>query len=44
VRHRSEVVEFRLEQHLQAFKDRLGLVVLGTTIERGSRAATQIRG
>ncbi|HUQ14494.1 MAG TPA: hypothetical protein VM094_00425 [Gemmatimonadales bacterium] len=28
VRHRSEVVEFRLEQHPEALKDRLGLVGL----------------
>jgi integrase len=26
VRHRSEVVEFRVEQHLEALKDRLGNV------------------
>jgi hypothetical protein len=38
VRHRSEVVEFRLEQHLEALKDRLGLVGFGTTIDTTERA------
>jgi hypothetical protein len=31
VRHRSEVVEFRVEQHLEVLKDRLGMVGFGTT-------------
>ena len=38
VRHRSEVVEFRIEQHLEALKDRLGRVGFVTrnfTAERG---------
>jgi hypothetical protein len=38
VRHRSDVVEFRLEQHLEALKDRLGLVGFGTTIDMTERA------
>jgi hypothetical protein len=32
VRHRSEVVEYRIEQHLEALKGRLGGEVFGTTI------------
>jgi hypothetical protein len=32
VRHRSEVVEYRLEQHAEALKDRLGALGFGTTI------------
>jgi hypothetical protein len=31
IRHRSEVVEFRVEQHLEALKDRLGILRFGTT-------------
>ena len=38
VRHRSEVVAFRLEQHLEALKDRLGLVGFGTTIGTTEKA------
>ena len=38
VRHRSEVVEFRLEQHLEALKDRLGRVGFGTTNDTTGRA------
>ena len=49
VRHRSEVVEFRLEQHLEALKDRLGRVAptaqtsanrpgFGTTNDTAGRA------
>jgi hypothetical protein len=38
VRHRSQVVEFRLEQQLEALKDRLGLVGFGTTIDTAGRA------
>jgi hypothetical protein len=38
VRHRSEVVEFRIEQYLEALKDRLGLVGFGTTIDTTERA------
>jgi hypothetical protein len=30
IRHRSEVVEFRIEQHLEALKDRLGILRSGT--------------
>jgi hypothetical protein len=30
-RHRSEVVEFRVEQHLEALKDQLGMLAFGTT-------------
>jgi hypothetical protein len=41
VRHRSEVVEFRLEQHLEALKDRLGLVGFGTTIDTTERAGEE---
>jgi hypothetical protein len=29
--HRSDVVEFRVVQHLEAFKDRLGMIGFGTT-------------
>lgn len=38
IRHRSEVVEFRIEQHLEALKDRLGrvgFVTRNVTAERG---------
>jgi hypothetical protein len=38
VRHRSEVVEYRLEQHLEALKDRLGqvgFVTRNVTAEQG---------
>ncbi len=38
VRHRSDVVEYRLEQHLEALKDRLGLVGFGTTNDTAGRA------
>jgi hypothetical protein len=41
VRHRSEVVEFRLEQHLEALKDRLGLVGFGTTNDTTERAGAR---
>ena len=41
VRHRSEVVEFRLEQHLEALKDRLGLVGFGTTNDTTERAVAR---
>jgi integrase len=30
VRHRSEVAEFRVEQHLEAVKNRLGMLRFGT--------------
>ena len=37
VRHRSEVVEFRIEQHLEALKDRLGNVGFVTrNVTRGA--------
>jgi integrase len=38
VRHRSEVVEFRLEQHLEALKDRLGQVGFVTRNVTAERA------
>ena len=38
VRHRCEVVEFRLEQHLEALNDRLGLVGFDTTNDTAGRA------
>jgi hypothetical protein len=31
IRHRSDVVELRVEQHLEALKDRLGVLRFGTT-------------
>lgn len=38
IQHRSEVVEYRLEQHLEAPKDRFGLVGFGTTNDTTERA------
>ena len=38
VRHRSEVVEYRIEQHLEALKDRLGRAGFGTTNDTARRA------
>ena len=36
VRHRSEVVEYRVEQHLEALKDRLGAMGFVTrSVTRG---------
>jgi hypothetical protein len=37
VRHRSAVVEYRIEQHLEALKDRLGGVGFGTTNDTARR-------
>ena len=41
VRHRSEVVEFRLEQHLEALKDRLGKVGFVTRNITAARAGAE---
>jgi hypothetical protein len=41
VRHRSEVVEFRLEQHLEALKDRLGKVGFVTRNVTAERAGDE---
>ena len=43
IRHRSEVVEFRIEQHLEALKDRLGRVGFGTTIETAGGRGPETR-
>jgi len=37
-RHRSEVVEYRIEQHQEALKDRLGFLGSGTTKDTTGRA------
>lgn len=43
VRHRSEVVEFRVEQHAAALKDRLGVLRSGTTNDttKATKAETE---
>ena len=38
IRHRSEVVEFRVEQHLEALKDRLGVLRFGTANDTTEQA------
>ena len=43
VRHRSGVVEYRIEQHLEALKDRLGAVGFGTTNDTASRAGEETK-
>ena len=43
VRHRSEAVEYKVEQHLEALKDRVGLVRVGTTIDTAGRAGNHTK-
>ena len=38
IRHRSEVMEFRVEQHLEALKDRLGVLRFGTANDTTEQA------